>query len=1011
MNLKIIISLLLVISFTLQAEPQTQKVHPYTACKRILAELFAKQHFRNLEASRPIIIKNDATLNQRSADIGYEDPISGIKDEKKTTPYLRKMWNKVELKYHSKLWKENATSGRNVELLEIAKNAGVKHPVEIYGEKSYKAWRKAVDRLDRIKVGSLELNNDMLKDVNNLVVGSDRWYLKIFNKLIPEKYWLKGGGIFRHADVEPFPDRITVAVQKKLEQNKWLGKAGFLPLEPQPKYLPENQVVGYINYVDSREVMLERLDELNTWANNQLKKMRAEEEDAMDPIDLASKYQYRLVSLHPFLDGNGRTTKLFMDRILKEFNLPPPMFRDNDYDIFYTEEEYSQKVRDAVLRSLYVHATAFKNRHTNKWLNEAPNTYKINKKDTPITRIIEEDLGPELNKFKKYMSDNLQPRSWGHVFYFGKADYAERFVMLPDGFFYNKKGIPHLYNPQDNKIYPVAERNYMLYSEMGKANPSKYLRREINPNHKEVYINNMIAVQKLKMKELDPSNVELIPYSVIERANHEGDFHFFDFQKHMFDRVVKIDQKLSHLTGNAGKKQQLWAALYTLSTRRGGVGETFERRFMTGSRSIVDGKLRGARISIGHAVAQYHWMDQKYWEYLKYAEKNRPELVDEIMKSRRLLHAAVRVWVDQWETARDNLSDRERMYFDKLPKNQLISKYLKNSPAGNKKFDLGDDETITLWRSDYRISQVTGIVDEGRYRKLMLFFGGDTFKTKVFELHKAITDIKKAELEKQGKGYRGERALRRQKLIEILEANPSVYNKFKKDFFVFSQLLKRKDDADALLITVVQLLESQYAHAGASIEYDRLMVDLALHMTGYLPRKNGASLSSNVDLYVKESGKQQWLPFVNKTDSQRLYLIKIKRSKLVRNVYNTYLRQYEFVVNKGMVNPLELEDAYKREFLQDGNPENAFGKVEKFFNIMWSSIFKIRENFSTGSTQSMGGAIEEATKETYKEQKEFTDRVKEAFTNAYYIKAPLPGMDPDKNSTTAPGNATFTEKE
>jgi hypothetical protein len=411
--------------------------HIYTVCKRALSSFYAEIKYRKIEATRSaIIIKGDESLKQRGLAIDYVDPIKGVSSARRQTAKLQKEWRKVQLKYFAKLWKENHIAPRNIELLQIAKNEGIKHPVDIWGEDTYKSWKSAVDHLDRIRKGDLVIDRELLLTVNKKVVGADRAIFKIINKVLPEKYWIKGGGIFRHADVVPTPDIITKEVQKKLEANEWLGSPGFIPLKNQPKGITGDRIAGYINYPDNREEALRKLDNLNSWANSELNKIRNAQEGAMDPIDLASRYQYRLVSIHPFLDGNGRSTRLFMDRILQEFDLPPPMFKENDWDIFYSEAEYSQKVRDAVLRSLYVHGKAYGNRHTNKWLTEAPNVYKINKinkinkKDTPITKISEIEIDQMLKEYKKHISETLQPKNMGSVFYLGGKNYAEKYLAI-----------------------------------------------------------------------------------------------------------------------------------------------------------------------------------------------------------------------------------------------------------------------------------------------------------------------------------------------------------------------------------------------------------------------------------------------------------------------------------------------------------------------------------------------------------------------------------------------------
>jgi Fic family protein len=48
------------------------------------------------------------------------------------------------------------------------------------------------------------------------------------------------------------------------------------------------------------------------------------------PVLLASESHYRLVTIHPFVDGNGRTARLFMNLLLLRFGYPPGVIGPKD---------------------------------------------------------------------------------------------------------------------------------------------------------------------------------------------------------------------------------------------------------------------------------------------------------------------------------------------------------------------------------------------------------------------------------------------------------------------------------------------------------------------------------------------------------------------------------------------------------------------------------------------------------------------------------------------------------
>ena len=50
----------------------------------------------------------------------------------------------------------------------------------------------------------------------------------------------------------------------------------------------------------------------------------------LPPVELAAKAHYKLVTIHPFVDGNGRTARLLMNLILMQHGYPPAIIRTRD---------------------------------------------------------------------------------------------------------------------------------------------------------------------------------------------------------------------------------------------------------------------------------------------------------------------------------------------------------------------------------------------------------------------------------------------------------------------------------------------------------------------------------------------------------------------------------------------------------------------------------------------------------------------------------------------------------
>lgn len=62
--------------------------------------------------------------------------------------------------------------------------------------------------------------------------------------------------------------------------------------------------------------------------------MNSKAASELHPIKLAAIAHYKLVHIHPFTDGNGRTSRLLMNTILMRFGFPPVVIQKQQRLVF-----------------------------------------------------------------------------------------------------------------------------------------------------------------------------------------------------------------------------------------------------------------------------------------------------------------------------------------------------------------------------------------------------------------------------------------------------------------------------------------------------------------------------------------------------------------------------------------------------------------------------------------------------------------------------------------------------
>lgn len=88
------------------------------------------------------------------------------------------------------------------------------------------------------------------------------------------------------------------------------------------------------NYTSSLQVPIEMEKLINWYEENVL---------VLHPIQLSALFHYKFVAIHPFLDGNGRVSRLCMNFILMKFGFPPAIVKQENRLDYYLALESSDR--------------------------------------------------------------------------------------------------------------------------------------------------------------------------------------------------------------------------------------------------------------------------------------------------------------------------------------------------------------------------------------------------------------------------------------------------------------------------------------------------------------------------------------------------------------------------------------------------------------------------------------------------------------------------------------------
>lgn len=631
-----------------------------------------------------------------------------------------------------------------VEKFEDARAEGV-HPVTKFGEEASFGWMAATRRLDEIPVGKFDITGTMVSEVNRDLYAAQATHLnfvagqaKSKNFRYPSrimaavnKYFPVYGGTFRRISLFNLGNVFTPISESEFQTIVANGKISGISFTEMP-WSREGKRYGIFRYPppDVRDQKLQDLISETNLRMHNIRDGRSQE----DPIDLAAEFQWRFVQIHSMINANGRTSRALMNRILREFGLPPSARRMIDVDYTLTLDQQKDLVRQGVIESLTLAAgqkytgriTAYRRGFGNRLTT---------KEIQALTK------GVITEKNLTYLTD-LFPQSRDQVFEIG----GHKFTLGDDLMFIDRYGIPYAayHNGNQYVMMPIADKTYTLYAWGGPQNGIKSLKRDLNRHSQDVIQNNIRLLQELKREPALSTRARVDSYQKIEMANNADQFHFYEWQTPLLLDVTQIKEDpfkdpMGVLVQNRGDR--------TTNARLG--RDYVEKAFFKEIPAVEVPEL------IGH----YMIMQQRYYELQRHIEKPteaflqknhelQGKLLGQIKESQEKLHAATRVLLKDFIDRIAKLNTEDRSYLMNHPAFRLVYEYFIRTPLAYSSLaeaqrHIDMDNTVVLRSAASSRVKLTGFLSDKQLQESILGvpFFGPRFERLVLDIKQELRRI------------------------------------------------------------------------------------------------------------------------------------------------------------------------------------------------------------------------------------------------------------------------------
>lgn len=720
---------------------------------------------------------------------------------------------------------------------------------KIYGLETIQAWKEADDYLASIPIGEFKLTTEVIQKVGGISGRS----LKPFPIRIPhitpdlsgDFKWLPNSGR------EPLREPLTEDQYIQLKQNKFI--TGFLEL-PWP-FSKKNSRRGIILYALPHTVK-GKLKKLTDWyeANK----------DTMDPIRLAVEFQRSFISIHPYVDGNGRGSRLLMDRILLEHGLPPTLILEHNMDLYASLDAYEAVVRAGVADSI------------NLLKNELYERRAANKVPFEISSLEGWDYSGG-TALKKWADQALVTR-YSELTHFNFQVGDKKFSLRNDGFIYDQYGIPHEY--YNGRFYPIADRMTEFYDFGGETQDYKSreqvfigmdkrtyeykyrtrvvqrVHRLLSPLKKNVFSKHLRIVEKIKENQINVKGLTVEPTATIAKANAAGDPFIYPWQQ------IQLAQTFSNQTDSV---EDLLSPFYVADT--------------TYSQSVRNGE----KPSSTQTLAQYEHLDMALYDYEKAASRQ-PKLKAAIVQYRTLIHKIARAEVMKDLDLFNALSKEDQDIAKSDFRFQLFQEYFAISKLSHPTLleaqKAGFDQYVPLMRNSNKMSAELGFIPSPVIRAVLM-------KVPYFKSVLSWAEGLKKEVDEKGEDVIFQRVKDNKRLPE----------------FAKKRILAKLEAAKGSLSTALsgfikEITNEPGTQTPYSLAGQRLVWSLKNRAQGDDEGELGLSFSTSPELYYNGS------VFANGSGKQVVVsVLRAPRDSVIQNYVSSFAGEYEVVNFKAILRP------------------------------------------------------------------------------------------------------------